>query len=161
GRARRGDGEVDDSRIADRHLAAHVLDHAAACGDEVAGPVDVATVGHGDHEARVAAERDHRRTKTTAALSPDVVDERERRHPPREVSHQRVGEDSVHGSHEPRNMHAANLARGRWPRHTGTRRLVRSVRAAAWQRAGYVTGLADRYPWITGTAGRRASLHNI
>src|SRR5262249_54374511 len=81
------------------------FDLAAVRLDDVAAPIDVTAVGHGDHEPPSAAEGHHGRAIRLAALAPDVMNDRQRWDEPGEGTQEGVGEHPVHMSHEVRQVH--------------------------------------------------------
>jgi hypothetical protein len=102
--------EPHHPRVPERDAATHLLELASPRVHDVACPIDVASVRHGDHESVGGAERDNRRAILSSALPAHMVYDRERREQPRDGSQERVREDAIHASHESREVHDSSVA---------------------------------------------------
>jgi len=93
------------SRVMQRVSLSHLLHLATVGADDVARPVHVAAVRHGDDEPAAGTEGDHRCAVASAALTPDVVHDSKRWDQPGKGPQERIGEHPVHPTHEPWEVH--------------------------------------------------------
>jgi hypothetical protein len=107
---------IDNARAAEPVTLTQLHELTATGVYDVATPIDIASVGHGNDEALGRWKRHNRSPEPLAALASDMMHHGHRRHDPSNSPEDRVRDSTIHAPHEIGKVHCLTLPQSALPR---------------------------------------------